>query len=575
MRAGFRTLFISLLLFLWFPLWAEAQHAEIKRDYEKGQLSLDQKILYQLYAGKSPQLLPRDYRRPDPDKPIKCGTPARMDFHNNRSQLSAGTVARVESMTADPGQHATRSYRSASGRFELNYATSGEHAVPARDANNNGTPDYVEWVAQAADSSYRHEVLTLGYSDPVPDRNEPYQVYFEEIDFYGYTEVRNGTTYIVMHNSYEDFPENDDPQGNRRGAIRVTMAHELKHAIQYAATGWSGETDQWSEMDATLMEEVVYDKVNDYYSYLRDPESIFSDPEASFYPGSYYHVSWALFFEEKYGPQFWPSVWKIIRDDPDITMVDALSQQLGSAETFQHDYIESQLWHYAAGPNNSADGFGFEERHNYPHPQVNAGNNFYTEDLSTPQPVPKNSLNNLSAAYYRVNTPSEASGNMAVDITSSGPGTGIGILAYFTDGSTDFKTFSPADGKAVAASTNWSWEDISSAGIILTNAHTDTSSQAAVVQVGSTRFDQLTLHQNYPNPFRRETTIRFTLEEPSRVTLEIYDTIGRRVRTLYDQKLEEGLYVKTLDAANLASGIYIYQLTTDRQTVARKMTLIK
>ncbi|SHF17023.1 Por secretion system C-terminal sorting domain-containing protein [Fodinibius roseus] len=575
MRAGFRTLFISLLLFLWFPLWAEAQHAEIKRDYEKGRLSLDQKILYQLQAGENPQRLPRDYRRADPAKPIKCGTPARMDFHNHRSQLSAGTVARVESMTADPGRHATGSYRSASGRFEVNYTTSGDHAVPDRDANSNGTPDYVEWVAQAADSSYRHEVLTLGYSDPVPDINDPYQVHFKDIDFYGYTEVSNGTTYIVMHNSYEDFPENDDPQGNQRGAIRATMAHELKHAIQYAATGWNGETDQWSEMDATLMEEVVYDEVNDYYSYLRDPESIFSDPEASFYPGSYYHVSWALYFEEKYGSRFWPSVWQIIRSNPDITMVDALSRQLGSDEAFRRDYIESQLWHYAAGPNNSADDFGFEERLNYPHPDLNSGNNFYAEDLSTPQPVPPNSLNNFSAAYYSITPPSEASGHVAVDITSSGPGTGIGILAYFTDGSTDFKTFSSADGKAVASSTSWSWEDISSAGIVLSNADTDSSSQSAVVKVGNSEFNQLTLYQNYPNPFRRETTIRFTLEEPAQVTLKIYDTIGRRVRTLYDQKLEEGLYVKTLDGTNLASGIYIYQLTTGRQTVARKMTLIK
>src|SRR5699024_1043671 len=116
------------------------------------------------------------------------------------------------------------------------------------------------------------------------------------------------------------------------GAIKVTVAHELKHAIQYATTQWKGETDLWAEMDATLMEEVVYDPVNDYYNYLDDSESIFSNPQKSFYPGSYYHVSWALFFEERYGPEFWPSVWSQIEADPNITLIEALSKELGGAE---------------------------------------------------------------------------------------------------------------------------------------------------------------------------------------------------------------------------------------------------
>lgn len=574
MRFGIRKLFISLLFFLWFPLSIHAQHAEIKRDYDRGRLTLDQKVLYQFYAVKSPQQLPGNYQRSDA-KPVKCGTPALMDFYKHQSQISANTTARIKSMAPAPSQQAAESYRSASGRFQINYTTSGEDAVPAQDTDNNGTPDFVEWVAQAADSSYRHQVQTLGYSDPIPDINNPYQIYFEDIDFYGYTKANDGTTRIVLHNNYEDFPENDDPQSNQRGSIRVTVAHELKHAIQYAATGWSGETDQWTEMDATLMEEVVYDEVNDYYNYLTDPESIFSDPETSFYPGSYYHVSWALFFEEKYGPQFWPSVWNIIKDDPDITMVDALSQQLESSEAFYHDYIESQLWHYASGPENSADDFGFEERQNYPHPKIFPGDNFYTEDLATPQPPPGNALNQFSATYYNISPPPEAAGNMGIEVSASDLSTGVGVLAYFTDGSTDFKIFSSDNEKTAAVSTNWAWKNISSAGIVLTNADTDSSSEAAIVQVGNTDFDQLTLHQNYPNPFRQSTTIRFTIEEPSQVKLEIYDTVGRRVRTLYDQKLDAGLYVETFDGRDLASGVYIYQLTTDQQTVAKKMTLIK
>ncbi|GAA5523127.1 T9SS type A sorting domain-containing protein [Aliifodinibius salicampi] len=575
MRQHIYQLFIISLIAFLNPIVLQAQHAQIERDYQKGQLSLDKKVLYQFYAIRQPDQLPKNYEK-ESSEPIKCGTPAHMDLHKNRSQLSAGTIARIESMTSQPSQHSTKTYTSASGRFQINYTTTGENAVPSEDANNNGTPDYVEWTAQAADSSYRHEVQTLGYSDPIPDTNNPYQIYFENIGFYGYTEISNGSTYIVLHNNFNGFPENDDPHSNQRGSVRVTVAHELKHAIQYAATQWNGETDKWSEMDATLMEEVVYDEVNDYYHYLRDSESIFSNPESSFYPGSYYHVSWALFFEEKYGPQFWPSVWQIIRNNPQITMVDALSQQLGGKEAFRKAYIESQLWHYASG-SNALNGFGFEERNHYPDPPAMSGNQYLSEDINIPKAGTSHKLNNFSGTYYAIiDRPSNGGGNVAIEAKLIDQNTGIGLLGHFTDGSSDSKTVTSSSKERAIINTDWSWDNIASVSLILTNSDTNSSSDATIVQVGSSNFDQLTLHQNYPNPFQRSTNIRFTLAEPSQIKLEIYDSIGRRVRTIYDdQELDAGLYVENFETGSLASGVYIYRLTTDQQVTTKKMTLIK
>lgn len=568
-----RQLFIICAALLLMPGLLPGQHTKIEQAYEEGVLSLDQKILYQFLAGVPSSTLPESYRESNAG-PIKCGTPALMEYHRHRSELSPSTVTQMESMLRARDTQALETYRSASGRFQINYNTSGEHAIPLQDANNNGTPDYVEWVAQAADSSYRHEVQTLGYSDPVPDPNNPYQIYFEDIDFYGYTATENGTTYIVLHNNYENFPNNDDPDSNQRGAIRVTAAHELKHAIQYVATGWSGETDQWTEMDATLMEEVVYDEVNDYYNYLADPESIFSDPGASFYPGSYYHVSWALFFEEKYGPQFWSSVWETIRSNPEIAMVDALNVHLVGSAGFLEAYTESQLWHYASG-SYAVDDFGFEEGENYPDPPVAGGDNFYTDDLATPQAPTGQMLDSFSATYYAISPPSSANGNVAAEISVRAQHSGIGLLARFSDGSTDTRIVASSEEQTTAIDTDWLWSDISSLALVLTNADTEESLETATVQVGSGEFDQLTLNQNYPNPFRQTTTIRFTLEESSHVNLDIFDSIGRRVRTLYDQELDPGLYVKTFDGSDLASGVYIYQLVTDQQTIAKKMMLIK
>ena len=81
--------------------------------------------------------------------------------------------------------------------------------------------------------------------------------------------------------------------------------------------GGSAGSINWIEMDATLMEEVVFDDVNDYYNYIKtgfdsaEPSSlsIFGRPQNPT-PGSYYHITWMLYFTEVYGMDFWVDVWE-------------------------------------------------------------------------------------------------------------------------------------------------------------------------------------------------------------------------------------------------------------------------
>ncbi|MEW5795810.1 MAG: S8 family serine peptidase [Candidatus Zixiibacteriota bacterium] len=89
-----------------------------------------------------------------------------------------------------------------------------------------------------------------------------------------------------------------------------------------------------------------------------------------------------------------------------------------------------------------------------------------------------------------------------------------------------------------------------------------------------------TLDQNYPNPFNPATTIGYSLSVPVHVTLEVYNVIGQRVRTLVDQAQSPGHYEvewNSTDEAGkpVASGVYFYRLTTDTQTMAKKMLLLK
>ena len=83
------------------------------------------------------------------------------------------------------------------------------------------------------------------------------------------------------------------------------------------------------------------------------------------------------------------------------------------------------------------------------------------------------------------------------------------------------------------------------------------------------------LSQNYPNPFNPSTTIRYQIPEDGMVTLMVYDILGREVKTLVNDFKTKGRYEVTFDASRLASGLYIYEITSGSYKASKKMTLIK
>jgi hypothetical protein len=86
---------------------------------------------------------------------------------------------------------------------------------------------------------------------------------------------------------------------------------------------------------------------------------------------------------------------------------------------------------------------------------------------------------------------------------------------------------------------------------------------------------QSVLMSNYPNPFNPSTQISYQLEKAGLVSLKVYDILGRNVATLVNRYQDAGKYNVTFNAANLASGIYIYQLRTNNLISTKKMILMK
>ncbi len=83
------------------------------------------------------------------------------------------------------------------------------------------------------------------------------------------------------------------------------------------------------------------------------------------------------------------------------------------------------------------------------------------------------------------------------------------------------------------------------------------------------------LHQNYPNPFNPSTSIKFEIPEASFVNISVYNSIGQKVATLVNEKMERGIYTRSFKAANLTSGIYIYRLSANNNVITKKMMLLK
>ncbi|NUN71393.1 MAG: T9SS type A sorting domain-containing protein, partial [Bacteroidetes bacterium] len=82
--------------------------------------------------------------------------------------------------------------------------------------------------------------------------------------------------------------------------------------------------------------------------------------------------------------------------------------------------------------------------------------------------------------------------------------------------------------------------------------------------------------QNYPNPFNPTTTIGFTLEGSGMTTLIIYDVLGKQVRTIVNEQLESGVYhLRTFDASDLSSGVYVARLSSSGRTQIKRMLLLK
>lgn len=83
------------------------------------------------------------------------------------------------------------------------------------------------------------------------------------------------------------------------------------------------------------------------------------------------------------------------------------------------------------------------------------------------------------------------------------------------------------------------------------------------------------LYQNHPNPFNPTTTITFSLREPTRVNLTIYNAIGQKIADLLNRQMAAGEHSVEFNASGLATGFYLYRIDTPNFSKTMKMILLR
>lgn len=167
-------------------------------------------------------------------------------------------------------------YDTPEGNFKIHYTEDNTYgdAVKGSDGDPLTIPIFVIDIGAAFEKARRH-ILSLGYP-ALPDDggkggDNKFDVYIMNLPgSFGFTSYDDtpSDVYIVVDNDFAVIPENLDPEGSQKGAIKVTAAHELFHAfqLQYSiditSNGW------WMEASSTWMEDEIFPEVKDYLNYV-------------------------------------------------------------------------------------------------------------------------------------------------------------------------------------------------------------------------------------------------------------------------------------------------------------------
>ncbi|MFT3862733.1 MAG: DUF6055 domain-containing protein [Solirubrobacterales bacterium] len=259
--------------------------------------------------------------------------------------------------------------------FCVHWVASGDDAPPLKDGDGDGVPDYVERVLGIAEHVHQVENEKLGWREPFDDGRRggdgKTDIYLTELageDVFGYTATDPSSggdrrsAYLVLDNDYSPFEYPGTTQGHD---LKVTLAHEYDHVLQYSYAALDVERDPWfAEATAVWMEDQVYNGINDYLRYVRRWVKMWSTPLTEGSIKEYGSAVWNEWLARHYGRSIIREAWEDAAEArPRGFAVAAYEKAIRAAgpSSFGRDFTR-----FAADVAEWRTGAGFRESSLYP-----------------------------------------------------------------------------------------------------------------------------------------------------------------------------------------------------------------
>jgi hypothetical protein len=362
-----------------------------------------------------------------PSEPQRCGFPQRLEWWQRGEHL----------LSERPQLPFV--WETPDGRFRFHYALEGPNAVPAEDADGNGVPDYVDTAAAFLNLVWRVLVDTLGFPPPPPDMgaggSEAYDIYFVNLapeGLYGETVperllpsgsgLPRFTSFLRVDNDYSPA---DSFQGRQLyyesgiRALRIALAHEFGHAIQFGKYGITRRGTLLYELYSTYLEWRVFPDTRDYEQFL--PE-LFQKPESCVFgraDDGWLGYRFALFGQHvylRYGDEPWRQMWELIERGihPYAALDSALRLrcQTSLAEVWC-GFVE---WLYYTGERARPGYFPQERARHYPMVRF-----AWSERFAPPRQMCSGELQPFEFRFLRIVFPSRGATPDTLDVGLSNP----------------------------------------------------------------------------------------------------------------------------------------------------------
>jgi len=494
--------------------------------------------------------------------------------------------------------------------FRIHYDISGYNAVDTTGSDGDSVPIYIETMGEVFEEVYNHEINKLGYTPPPNDNGDggsnAFDIYVQRMNAYGFTIYGNlvgdnenspitkennaYTSHMKMNSNYEGFPNTELEN------IQVTAAHEFFHAIQL---GYDGEEEIWLlEATAVWMEEENYDDVNDCYQYMIP---WFEQPHISITQNFGYDLhAYGSFILFKYidehlgGNEIIRKTWENSRiyngyqdgEDYSILEIDLALKEKGYSfkEALNNMVIANSILSSDANAGiyayEEAQGYkDYREESYYDTVAIELGIldtiNFYQDAILKVESLKQ--LQPYASQYVKVNTDVPVRIALKESDTDRIPIDDLSLIAIIKDANGGYTI---DEDKLInidpGSNSEWIYVAVVSHG----NQRSVYSYEIVATNGISENIRQFTISKNYPNPFNNTINIKLKVISPQRIDINIYDILGRKIKSIYSDQLTGGTHEFQWDGTSnighkVSSGVYYITAKGNNYQEWKKVTLVK